>query len=54
MLFLTWCARMVRDVVWYGVANRALLVSAALLALLLLGLLAIGAQASAPFIYALF
>lgn len=54
MLFGIWCARMLRDVVGYGVANRALGVSAAILALLLVGVLVIGAQASAPFIYALF
>jgi hypothetical protein len=52
--FLRWTVRMVRDVVWCGVVNRSLGVSVAILFLLLVGVLAIGAKASAPFIYTLF
>jgi hypothetical protein len=52
--FLRWTVRMVRDVVWFGVVNRSLGVSVAILFLLLVGVLAIGAKASAPFIYTLF
>ena len=54
MLRVVWFARMVRDVVWMGVVNRNLALSGAVLLLILLGLLAIGAQVSAPFIYTLF
>lgn len=54
MRFAVWFARIVRDIGWYGVANRDLAVSIAILGLLAIGLLVIGAQASAPFIYALF
>jgi hypothetical protein len=52
--FLRWTVRMVRDVVWFGVVNRSLGVSVSILFLLLVGVLAIGAKASAPFIYTLF
>ena len=45
---------MVRDIVWLGRANRTYALSIAILLLLLIGLLAIGAQVSAPFIYTLF
>jgi hypothetical protein len=52
--FLRWAARLVRDILWFGVANRSLGVSVAILFLLLVGVLAIGAKISAPFIYTLF
>jgi hypothetical protein len=54
MLRLTWFLRMLRDVAWMGVANRNPALSGGVLLLILLGLLAVGAQVSAPFIYTLF
>jgi len=45
---------MVRDIVWLGHANRTWALSLAMLLLLLVGLVVIGAQVSAPFIYTLF
>lgn len=54
LLLLAWVARMVRDVLWFGVANRSIGLSIAILLLLVLGIVSIGAQISAPFIYTLF
>jgi hypothetical protein len=51
---MAWFARMIRDVVWLGVVNRSYALSLSILLLLLIGVLAIGAQVSAPFIYTLF
>lgn len=45
---------MMRDIVWLGHANRSYALSLAMLLLLLLGLVVLGAQVSAPFIYTLF
>lgn len=45
---------MMRDIVWLGRANRTYALSLSILFLLLIGLLAVGAQISAPFIYTLF
>lgn len=49
-----WAARMVRDILWFGIANRSVALSLAILGLLLIGVLVIGAKISAPFIYTLF
>lgn len=46
--------RMIRDIVWLGVVNRSYALSLSVLLLLLVGVLTIGAQISAPFIYTLF
>ena len=54
ILLIAWFTRMIRDVVWLGVANRSYALSLSILLLLLIGALAIGAQVSAPFIYTLF
>jgi len=54
MLLLPWIGRMLRDILIMGVVNRSLGMSLALLLLLLLGLVIISAQVSAPFIYTLF
>ena len=54
LLFLGWIFRMLRDIVWFGVVNRSYALSIAVILLLLIGVLAIGAQISAPFIYTLF
>ena len=45
---------MLRDIVWLGRANRTFTLSLAILLLLLIGLVVLGAQVSAPFIYTLF
>jgi hypothetical protein len=52
--FLSWVFRMVRDILAFGVVNRSIALSLAILFLLLIGVLAIGAKISAPFIYTLF
>lgn len=49
-----WLFRMVRDILWFGIANRSMALSLAILFLLLIGVLAIGAKISAPYIYTLF
>jgi hypothetical protein len=54
MLRLRWTARLVGDVILMGVVNRSPALSLAILFLMTMGLLAIGAQVSAPFIYTLF
>ena len=54
LLFLDWLFRMLRDIVWLGRANRTYALSVGMLLLLLLGLVVLGAQVSAPFIYTLF
>ena len=51
---LSWLLRMVRDILWFGTANRSMALSIAILFLLLIGILAVGAKLSAPFIYTLF
>jgi hypothetical protein len=45
---------MIRDILWFGVVNRSMALSVAILFMLLVGVLAIGAKVSAPFIYTLF
>jgi hypothetical protein len=52
--FMAWLGHMVRDILWFGVVNRSMALSLALLSLLLVGVVAIGAKVSAPFIYTLF
>jgi hypothetical protein len=52
--FLSWLFRMVGDILKFGVVNRSMALSLAILLLLLIGVLAIGAKISAPFIYTLF
>ena len=54
LLFVPWSMRMIRDIVWLGVVNRSYALSLSVLLLLLVGVLTIGAQISAPFIYTLF
>lgn len=49
-----WLFRMVRDILWFGIVNRSMALSLAILFLLLIGVLAIGAKISAPYIYTLF
>ena len=52
--FLYWGARLLRDIVWMGIANRSIRLSIAILFLLVVGFAAIGAKLAAPFIYTLF
>jgi hypothetical protein len=54
LLFIAWVFRMLRDILWFGIANRSIALSLSIILLLLIGVLAIGAQISAPFIYTLF
>jgi hypothetical protein len=54
MLFIKWAIRMVLDLVRFGIVNRALGMSLAVLSLLFLGLVIIAAKVAAPFIYTLF
>ena len=54
LIRLYWFIRLIFDVISLGKVNRTPLLSLALLALLLLGVLFAAAQASAPFIYTLF
>jgi hypothetical protein len=52
--FLGWAWRLIRDILWFGVANRSMGMSLGMLGLLLVGVVTIGAKISAPFIYTLF
>ncbi len=54
MLFGYWMTRLLRDVVLFGVVNRAYVLAGSMLVLMFLGLLILGAEVSAPFIYTLF
>ena len=54
MLLLGWIVKLVWDVVRFGVVNRSFLLSLAVLVLLIIGLVIVSAQISAPFIYTLF
>ena len=54
MLFGYWIGRLLRDVLLLSVANRAYALGLCILLLLLFGVLILGAQVSAPFIYTLF
>lgn len=54
MIAIRWFLRMIRDVIAFGAVNDAYAVSLVVLLLLVVGLLIIGAQVSAPFIYTLF
>jgi hypothetical protein len=54
MMLARWVIRMLRDVLLFGVVNRSYAMSLALLSLLVIGLMIVAAQVSAPFIYTLF
>ncbi len=54
MLLPYWISRTVRDIISFGIVNRAPGVSLAILGFLALGALFSAAQVSAPFIYTLF
>jgi hypothetical protein len=54
VLFLKWTARLLRDVILFGIVNRSPATSFSILLLLVIGLVIAAAQISAPFIYTLF
>ena len=54
MLFVKWASRIFADLVKFGLVNRALGMSLAVIALLFLGVVIIAAKVAAPFIYTLF
>jgi len=54
MLLLKWAVRMLVDVVRFGVVNRSMGMSLAVITLLFLGMVIVAAKITAPFIYTLF
>jgi hypothetical protein len=52
--FVYWALRLLRDIIWMGISNRSIGLSLAILFLLVVGAVAIGAKLAAPFIYTLF
>ncbi len=54
MLFAKWFAILIKDIVMFGVVNKEYALGSIILLLLALGLLVVGVQFSAPFIYTLF
>lgn len=54
MLTIKWLMKMIRDLILFGIVNRAMFMSLAVLGLLLLGIIIIAAKVAAPFIYTLF
>jgi hypothetical protein len=54
MLFAKWAIRMFVDLIRFGIANRAMGMSLAVIALLFLGLVIIAAKVATPLIYTLF
>ena len=54
MLLLKWAFKMLADLVRFGIANRAMGMSLAVISLLFLGVVIIAVKITAPFIYTLF
>ena len=54
MIAIRWFAKMVSDLVLFGIVNGAYMMSLTVLSFLLIGLLIFVAKISAPFIYTLF
>lgn len=54
MITLKWLFRMFADLVRFGIANRAIGMSLAVISLLFLGMVIIAVKVTAPFIYTLF
>jgi hypothetical protein len=54
MITLKWLYRMLADLVLFGIANRAIGMSLAVISLLFLGLVILAVKVTAPFIYTLF
>lgn len=54
MLTIRWALRMLADLVKFGLVNRAIGMSLAVISLLFLGLIIVATKIVAPFIYTLF
>ncbi len=54
MLVTKWIIRMLVDVVKFGLVNRAIGMSLAVITLIFLGVIIVAAKVAAPFIYTLF
>ena len=54
MLLSKWIIRMLVDVVKFGLVNRAMGMSLAVITLIFLGVIIVAAKVAAPFIYTLF
>ncbi|HUT60017.1 MAG TPA: DUF5989 family protein [Phycisphaerae bacterium] len=54
MLLGYWIVRLLRDIALFSVVNRAYVLGLSMFVLLFFGLLILGAEVSAPFIYTLF
>jgi hypothetical protein len=54
MLTLKWVFRMLFDLVMFGITNRAVGMSMAVIGLLFLGVMILAVKITAPFIYTLF
>jgi hypothetical protein len=54
MLFTKWAIRMFIDLIRFGIVNRAMGMSLAVIALLFFGFVIVAAKVAAPFIYTLF
>ena len=54
MLLLKWIIRMFVDLLRFGIANRAMGMSLAVITLLFMGVVIVAAKITAPFIYTLF
>ena len=54
MLLLKWFIRMLLDLLKYGIVNRAIGMSLAVITMLFMGVIIVAAKVAAPFIYTLF
>ncbi len=54
MIKIKWLFIMIKDLLLFGIANRAIGMSLAVLSFLFLGLVIIAVKVTAPFIYTLF
>lgn len=54
MLTIKWVSRMLVDLVMFGITNRAIGMSLAVIGLLFLGVMILAVKVTAPFIYTLF
>lgn len=54
MLLIKWMFRLLYDLVLFGIVNRAIGMSLAVICLLFLGIVIVATKAAAPFIYTLF
>lgn len=54
MITLKWIIRMLADLIRFGITNRAVGMSLAVICLLFLGVVILAVKVTAPFIYTLF